>query len=61
MSADAEPLVPPTAPQATVAKPPPPPPPACSYVYPSEVAELRAIKRLMAAKGRDALLQWLHH
>ena len=61
VSADAEPLVPPTAPQATVAKPPPPPPPACSYVYPSEVAELRAIKRLMAAKGRDALLQWLHH
>ena len=53
--------MPPTAPQATVAKPPPPPPPACSYVYPSEVAELRAIKRLMAAKGRDALLQWLHH
>ncbi|WFD34212.1 hypothetical protein MCUN1_001049 [Malassezia cuniculi] len=35
------------------------PQPPITYIYPGEIAELRAVKRLMAAKGADRLLEWL--
>lgn len=36
------------------------PAPPITYLYPGEIAELRAVKQLMAAKGADKLREWLH-
>lgn len=57
---EAEPLVPGAAPDNPAYERRNPPHPPITYLYPGEIAELRAVKRLMAAKGADRLREWLH-